>query len=290
MLFKDKTVVVSGGSRGIGLAIAKKLAQNGANIVIAAKTVNAHQKLPGTIYTAAKEIESLGANCLPVQCDIRFEEQVSNAVDLSVKEFGGIDICVNNASAIAPISTEALDMKRYDLMQDINTRGTFLMTKICLPYLKKSDHSHILTLSPPLDLNDKWFAPTVAYTISKMGMSMLTLGHARELKKYSIGVNSLWPLTAIDTAAVRNILGGETMANKSRSPDIVADAAFAILSKDPKECTGNFFIDEVLLRDLGQKDFSQYSITNEELLRDFFIPDEIAEGLPTKTANIFQSK
>ena len=232
----------------------------------------------------------MGANCLPIQCDIRFEEQVSNVVDLSVKEFGGIDICVNNASAISPISTEALDMKRYDLMHDINTRGTFLMTKICLPYLKKSENAHILTLSPPLDLNDKWFAPTVAYTISKMGMSMLTLGHAKEFKKYAIGVNSLWPLTAIDTAAVRNILGGESMANKSRSPEIVADAAFEILSKDPKECTGNFFIDEVLLRDLGQKDFSQYSNTDEELLRDFFIPDEIVEGLPTKTANIFQSK
>ena len=290
MLLKDKTVLISGGSRGIGLAIAKKLAQNGANIVIAAKTVNAHQKLPGTIYTAAKEIESLGANCLPVQCDIRFEEQVSNAVDLSVKEFGGIDICVNNASAIAPISTEALDMKRYDLMQDINTRGTFLMSKICLPHLKKSKHAHILTLSPPLDLNDKWFASTVAYTISKMGMSMLTLGHAKEFERFAIGVNSLWPLTAIDTAAVRNILGGATMANKSRSPEIVADAAFAILSKDPKECTGNFFIDEVLLRELGQKDFSQYSITDDELLRDFFISEEIAEGLPTRTANIFQSK
>ena len=290
MQFKGKTVIVTGGSRGIGLAIAKKLAKKGANIVIAAKTVSPHRKLPGTIYTAAQEIEGLGANCLPIQCDIRFEEQVSNVVDLSVKEFGGIDICVNNASAISPISTEALDMKRYDLMHDINTRGTFLMTKICLPYLKKSENAHILTLSPPLDLNDKWFAPTVAYTISKMGMSMLTLGHAKEFKKYAIGVNSLWPLTAIDTAAVRNILGGETMANKSRSPEIVADAAFAILSKDPKECTGNFFIDEVLLRDLGQKDFSQYSITNEELLRDFFIPDEIAEGLPTKTANIFQSK
>ena len=290
MQFKGKTVIVTGGSRGIGLAIAKKLAKKGANIVIAAKTVSPHRKLPGTIYTAAQEIEGLGANCLPIQCDIRFEEQVSNVVDLSVKEFGGIDICVNNASAISPISTEALDMKRYDLMHDINTRGTFLMTKICLPYLKKSKHAHILTLSPPLDLNDKWFAPTVAYTISKMGMSMLTLGHAKEFERFAIGVNSLWPLTAIDTAAVRNILGGATMANKSRSPEIVADAAFAILSKDPKECTGNFFIDEVLLRELGQKDFSQYSITDDELLRDFFIPEEIAEGLPTRTANIFQSK
>jgi citronellol/citronellal dehydrogenase len=290
MQFTDKTVLVSGGSRGIGLAIVKKLAQNGANIVIAAKTITPHQKLPGTIYTAAKEIEELGAKCLPIQCDIRFEEQVSNAVDLSVKEFGGIDICINNASAISPISTAALDMKRYDLMQDINTRGTFLMTKTCLPYLKKSEHAHILTLSPPLDLNDKWFAPHVAYTISKMGMSMLTLGHAKEFQKFSIGVNSLWPLTAIDTAAVRNILGGESIAQKSRSSEIMADAAYEILSKDPKDCTGNFFIDEVLLRDLGKKDFSQYSSSSEELLRDFFIPDEVAEVIPTRTTSIYESK
>ena len=290
MQFTDKTVLVSGGSRGIGLAIVKKLAQNGANIVIAAKTISPHHKLPGTIYTAAKEIEELGAKCLPIQCDIRFEEQVSNAVDLSVKEFGGIDICINNASAISPISTATLDMKRYDLMQDINTRGTFLMTKTCLPYLKKSKHAHILTLSPPLDLNDKWFAPHVAYTISKMGMSMLTLGHAKEFQKFSIGVNSLWPLTAIDTAAVRNILGGESIAQKSRSSEIMADAAYEILSKDPKDCTGNFFIDEVLLRDLGKKDFSQYSSSSEELLRDFFIPDEVAEVIPTRMTSIYESK
>ena len=250
MQFTDKTVLVSGGSRGIGLAIVKKRAQNGANIVIAAKTVSPHPKLPGTIYTAAKEIEELGAKCLPIQCDIRFEEQVSNAVDRSVQELGGIDICINNASAISPISTAVLDMKKYDLMQDINTRGTFLMTKTCLPYLKKSEHAHILTLSPPLDLNAKWFGPHVAYTISKMGMSMLTLGHAKELENFSIGVNSLWPLTAIDTAAVRNILGGEETAQKSRSPEIMADAAYEILSKNPSDCTGNFFIDEVLLLSL----------------------------------------
>ena len=290
MQFKDKTVLVSGGSRGIGLAIVKKLAQNGANIVIAAKTVSPHPKLPGTIYTAAKEIEGLGAKCLPIQCDIRFEEQVLNAVDVTVKEFGGIDICINNASAISPISTAALDMKRYDLMQDINTRGTFLITKTCLPWLKKSDHAHILTLSPPLDMNDKWFDPHVAYTISKMGMSMLTLGHAKEFKKFSIAVNSLWPLTAIDTAAVRNILGGKSTAQKSRSPEIMADAAYEILVKNPKDCSGNFFIDEVVLRDLGKKDFSQYSSSSEELLLDFFIPDAVAEVIPTKTTSIYQTK
>ena len=288
MYFKDKTVIISGGSRGIGLSIAKKLAQNGANIVIAAKTVRPHPKLPGTIYTAAKEVEELGANCLPIECDIRFEDQVLSAVDRSVKEFGGIDICINNASAISPVSTEAVDMKRYDLMQDINTRGTFLMTKVCLPHLKKSSHAHILTLSPPLDLQEKWFAPHVAYTISKMGMSMLTLGHAKEFKKFSIGVNSLWPLTAIDTAAVRNILGGESSAKKSRSPEIMADAAYEILSQKSKACTGNFFIDEVLLRQLGKNEFSQYSNTSEEFLRDFFIPDDIADELPTKTVSIYK--
>ena len=289
MQFADKTVLVSGGSRGIGLAIVKKLAQNGANIVIAAKTVSPHPKLPGTIYTAAKEIEELGAKCLPIQCDIRFEEQVSNAVEKSAQEFGGIDICINNASAISPIPTAALDLKKYDLMQDINTRGTFLMTKTCLPYLKESEHAHVLTLSPPLDLNAKWFGPHVGYTISKMGMSMLTLGHATELKKFSIGVNSLWPLTAIDTAAVRNILGGESTAQKSRCPEIMADAAYEILSRDPRECTGNFFIDEVLLRDLGQNDFSSYSNSDEELLRDFFIPDEVADTIATKTTSIYKS-
>ena len=288
MYFKDKTVIISGGSRGIGLSIAKKLAQNGANIVIAAKTVRPHPKLPGTIYTAAKEVEELGANCLPIECDVRFEDQVLSAVDRSVTEFGGIDICINNASAISPVSTEAVDMKRYDLMQDINTRGTFLMTKVCLPHLKKSSHAHILTLSPPLDLQEKWFAPHVAYTISKMGMSMLTLGHAKEFEKFSIGVNSLWPLTAIDTAAVRNILGGESSAKKSRSPEIMADAAYEILSQKPKACTGNFFIDEVLLRQLGKNEFSQYSHTSDEFLRDFFIPDDIADELPTKTVSIYK--
>ena len=287
MNLKNRTVLVSGGSRGIGLAIAKKLGENGANIVIASKTVKPHPKLPGTIYTAAKEVEQLGATCLPIKCDIRFEEQVQATVETCVKEFGGIDICVNNASAIAPFATSSLDMKRYDLMQDINTRGSFLLTKTCLPYLKKSTHSHVLTLSPPLDLNDKWFAKCVGYTISKMGMSMLTLGHSKEFEKFSIGVNSLWPLTAIDTAAVRNILGGDSMAKKSRSSEIMADAAYSILSKDPTTCTGNFFIDEVFLRNEGIKDFSIYSKSTDELLRDFFIPDEVADSLPTKTTSLW---
>jgi citronellol/citronellal dehydrogenase len=269
------------------LAIVKKLASNGANIIIAAKTTEPIPSLPGTIYTAAKEIEEIGGNCLPVACDIRFENQVDTAVKQGVKKFGGIDICINNASAVAPLPTEATQMKRYDLMQEINTRGTFLTTKICLPYLKKSTHAHILTLSPPLDIDDKWFAPHVAYTISKMGMSLCTLGHAREFKKSSIGVNSLWPLTAIDTAAVRNILGGDNVAKSSRDVSIMADAAFEILRKDPKECSGYFFIDEVVLREAGQTDFEKYRLSTNELIRDFFVPDEIAENLPTKTVSVY---
>ena len=288
MKFKGKNVFITGGSRGIGLAVVKKLASQGANIIIAAKTAEPHPKLPGTIFTAAKEIESIGGKCFPIVCDIRSEDNVIEAVKKGVKHFGGIDICINNASAIVPFPTAGVDMKRYDLMQDINTRGTFLVSKTCLPYLRKSDCAHILTFSPPLDLNDKWFAPHVAYTISKMGMSLLTLGHAREFKKFSIAVNSLWPLTAIDTAAVRNVLGGENTAKSSRDVSIMADAAFEILSKDPKTCTGNFFIDENVLRDAGETDFSKYQSSANELIRDFFVPDNIAEGLPTKTISIYK--
>jgi citronellol/citronellal dehydrogenase len=288
MRFKGKTIFITGGSRGIGLAVIKKLACDGANIIIAAKTTEPHPKLPGTIFTAAKEVEESGGCCLPIECDIRFENSVTKALEAGADKFGGIDICINNASAIAPFPTPATDMKRYDLMHDINTRGTFMVTKLCLPYLKNSEHSHVLTFSPPLDLDDKWFAPHVAYTISKMGMSLLTLGHAREFKKFSIAVNSLWPLTAIDTAAVRNVLGGENTAKSSRSVDIMADAAYEILSRDPKKCTGNFFIDEVVLREIGEKNFEKYSLSSADLIRDFFIPDDIAEGLPTQTVSIYK--
>ena len=288
MTFNGKTAFITGGSRGIGLAIAKKLSRSGANIVLAAKTVEPHPKLPGTIFTAAKEIEKEGGNCLPLKCDIRFEEEVINSVEEAIDRFGSIDFCINNASAIAPLPTSSTDMKRYDLMQDINTRGTFMVTKMCLPHLKKSDHAHVLTISPPIDIDDKWFAPHVAYTISKMGMSLLTLGHAREFKTFSIAVNSLWPLTAIDTAAVRNILGGEATAKSSRSVEIMADASHQILSSDPKTCTGNFFIDEIVLRDSGEENFDKYRLSGQELLRDFFISDKIAEGLPTKTVNMYK--
>ena len=287
MIFNGKTVFITGGSRGIGLAIVKKLASNGANIIIAAKTVTPKPNLPGTIFTAAEEIKSEGADCLPIECDIRFEDQIVAAINSGVKKFGGIDICINNASAIAPLPTEATETKRYDLMQEINSRGTFLTSKHCLPYLKKSSHAHILTLSPPIDIDDKWFAPHVAYTISKMGMSLCTLGHAREFKKLGIGVNSLWPLTAIDTAAVRNVLGGEHVAKSSRSVNIMADAAFEILRQSPKECSGNFFIDEVILRECGQTNFEKYRLSENELIRDFFVPDEIADNLPTKTVSVY---
>ena len=287
MNLKDKVIFISGGSRGIGLAMAKKAAEDGAKIVVAAKTAEPHPKLPGTIFTAADEIRLEGGECLPVECDIRYEDQIVSAIAAGVERFGGIDICINNASAIAPLPTEVTETKRYDLMQEINTRGTFLTSKHCLPYLKKSSHAHILTLSPPIDIDDKWFAPHVAYTISKMGMSLCTLGHAREFKKLAIGVNSLWPLTAIDTAAVRNVLGGEHVAKSSRSVNIMADAAFEILRQSPEECSGNFFIDEVILRECGQTNFEKYRLSENELIRDFFVPDDIADNLPTKTVSVY---
>ena len=280
---KNRTVFMSGGSRGIGLAIAKRLARDGANIAIAAKTVEADPRLPGTIHTAAAEIEAEGGKALPVQCDIRFEDQVEAAVAKTVETFGGIDFCINNASAIQLTGTLSTEIKRYDLMHQINTRGTFLVSKTCLPHLKKSNHAHILNLSPPLDMNPKWFARHVAYTMAKYGMSMCVLGMAEEFRKDGIGVNALWPLTAIDTAAVRNVLGGDQMAKMSRLPEIMADAAYAILSRDPRQCTGNFFIDEEVLREEGVSDFSQYQHEEADALAgDFFVPDEVYERSPTK--------
>ena len=283
-----KTIFMSGGSRGIGLAIALRAARDGANVVIAAKTAEPHPKLPGTIHTAAAEIEEAGGKALPVVCDIRSEEAVADAVESAVGRFGGIDIAVNNASAIQLTPTAATDIKRYDLMHDINARGTFLVTKTCLPHLKTSAKAgrnpHVLTLSPPLDMSPKWFAPHVAYTMAKYGMSMCTLGHAAEFAKEGIAVNSLWPLTAIDTAAVRNLLGGDTMAKMSRSPDIMADAAHAVLTRGA-DCTGNFFIDEEVLREEGVEDFGPYAPhakPGEPLAGDFFVPDEVFERLPTK--------
>ena len=272
MTLKNKTVLITGGSRGIGKAIAFRLAKEGANIAIAAKTAEPHPKLEGTIYTAAKEIETFDVKVLPLQVDIREEEQIKYAVAETVKNFGGIDILINNASAINLSPTENLESKRFDLMQHINVRGTFLKCQHCIPYLKASSNAHILNLSPPLNLNPKWFANHVAYTMSKYGMSMIVLGLAEELKKYKIGVNALWPKTTIATAAVQNLLGGDFLIQKSRKPEIVADAAYYILTKSSEECSGNFFIDEEVLVKEGMTDFSHYAVNQEQsLMNDLFV-------------------
>jgi len=276
MSLAGKTLFVSGASRGIGLAIALRAARDGANVAIVAKTTEAHPKLPGTIYTAAEEIQKAGGKALAIACDIRDEQKVAEAVAATVATFGGIDICVNNASAISLTRTPKTEMKRYDLMQSINTRGTFVCSQATYPHLKEASNPHIITLSPPLDMAPKWFGPHVAYSIAKYGMSMCTLGMAEEFRGDGIAVNSLWPLTTIDTAAVRNLLGGESLARVSRTPEIIADAAYAIFNKPSRECTGNFFIDEALLRAEGVTDFTRYDAgtTNGPYATDFFVPEE----------------
>jgi len=267
-----KTVFISGGSRGIGLAIAKACGAAGANVVIAAKTDQPHPKLPGTIHTAADEIRAVGGQALPVLCDIREEDQVAAAVDQAVAEFGGIDCVVNNASAISLTPTPKTDLKRYDLMTDVNSRGTFLVTKTCLPHLLKSERPQVLTLSPPLDFRTMWFQNHPAYSLAKYGMSLLSLGWAGEFKG-KIGVNCLWPRTTIDTAAVRNLLGGEKMASASRTPEIMGDAALAILSK-PVDFSGWFCLDDLVLAAEGVTDFEPYSVTpGSKLQMDFFVPE-----------------
>lgn len=262
-----KTLFITGASRGIGLAIALRAARDGANIVIAAKSAEPHPKLPGTIYSAAAEIEAAGGRALPLQVDIRDEEQVQAAVAQAVRHFGGIDICVNNASAIGKTGTLATDMKRFDLMHAINTRGNYLVTRSCLPHLLASAQPHVLMLSPPLNMEPRWFAPNVAYTIAKYGMSMCVLGMAGEFRG-RVAFNALWPRTFIGTAAVRNILGGEATMQRTRRPEIVADAAHAILTRD-LSFTGNFCIDEQVLRAHGVQDLSGYSDCPESAL----IPD-----------------
>ena len=272
---KGKTLFVSGASRGIGLAIAKRAAEDGANIILAAKTAEEHPKLPGTIYTAANEVIESGGKALPIVCDIRDEEQVRQAVNSVVEEFGGIDICVNNASAIQLTNTLQTDMKRYDLMHQVNSRGTFLVSKACLPHLLKSDNPHILNLSPPLDMNPKWFGPHVAYTMAKYGMSLCVLGMAEEFKEQGVAVNALWPRTAIATAAIKNALGGDAIMNISRFPEIMGDAAYVILTKPSKEFTGNFCIDDTVLADNGVTDFSVYAdVPFDQLAPDFFVPED----------------
>ena len=272
MSLNNKTAFITGASRGIGKAIALQLAKNGANIVIASKSVEENPKLGGTIFSAAEGVEEAGGKALPVQCDIRFEDQVQNAIDKAVAKFGGIDILINNASAISLTPTEQTEPKRFDLMHDINVRGTFFVTKACIPHLKKSSNAHILTLSPPINLNPKWFGGHVAYTLTKYSMSMMAIGWAAELKQYRIASNALWPRTTIDTAAVRNLLGGEALAKMSRTPDILADAAWIILNKPSADCTGNCFIDEEVLAREGITDLSHYSVVaGANLYRDLFV-------------------
>lgn len=271
---KGGTVLISGGSRGIGKAIALKLAAAGCNVAIAAKTAEAHPKLEGTIYTAAEEIEAAGGKALALQCDIRHEDQIAAAVAKTVETFGGIDMLVNNASAIHLAPTTDMEAKRFDLMHSINVRGTFLMCKHAIPYLKGGGNPHILNLSPPLNLNPKWFGAHLAYTMSKYGMSMVVLGLAEELKSFGIAANALWPQTTIATAAVQNLLGGDFLIQKSRTPQIVADAAFEILSRPAASCTGNFFIDETVLQQAGTTDFSHYAVNpSEQLMQDIFIDE-----------------
>jgi len=268
----NKTLFITGASRGIGLAIALRAAQDGANVVVAAKTAEPHPKLPGTVFTAADEIEEAGGHALAVICDIRFEEQVEAAVAKTVETFGGIDILVNNASAIFLAGTVETPMKRFDLMHQVNARGTYLCSQKCIPHLKKADNPHILNISPPLSLQAKWFQNHTAYTMAKFGMSMCVLGMAAEFASDGIGVNALWPRTGIATAAIQNLLGGDEIMRRSRKPDIMADAAHAVLTRPSGECTGNFFIDEDLLRSSGVTDFKSYAVDPEaELFQDFFV-------------------
>ena len=270
---KNKTLFVSGASRGIGLAISKRAAKDGANIILAAKTAEPHPKLPGTIYTAADEIEKVGGKALPVICDIRDEKRVDEAVKQGVDRFGGIDICINNASAIHLSDTLNTPMKRYDLMHNINVRGTFLLSQTCIPHLKKGNNPHILTLGPPLDIARKWFGITLAYTTAKYGMSLIAHGLAEELGEFGIASNCLWPRTALDTAAVQNVIGAE-LVKGSRKPSIYADAAYAVLKRDSSDCTGNFFLDQDVLEEEGVTDFEQYAIEpGQQLVSDFFVDD-----------------
>jgi len=271
MSLKGKTLFITGASRGIGLAIGLRAARDGANVAIIAKTTEPHPKLEGTIFTAAKEIEAAGGKALPIACDIRYEEQVADAVKKTAETFGGIDILVNNASAISLTGTEQTDMKRYDLMHSINTRGTFVCSKQCIPYLKKAENPHVLMLSPPLNMETRWFAPHTAYTMAKFGMSMCVLGMAGEFKG-KIAFNALWPRTTIATAAIKNLLGGETVMKGSRKPEIMGDAAYVIFNRPAKEFTGNFCVDDEVLASAGKTDLSEYSVTpGAQLMPDFFV-------------------
>jgi citronellol/citronellal dehydrogenase len=274
MSLAGKTLFITGASRGIGLAIGLRAARDGANIVIAAKTAEPHKKLPGTIYSAAEEVESAGGKALPVIVDVREPESVQAAVDAAVERFGGIDICVNNASAIQLTGTLQTDFRRYDLMNQVNARGTFVTTRVCLPHLLKASNPHVLMLSPPLDMSPRWFAGHVAYTMAKYGMSMCVLGMAEEFRDQGVAFNALWPRTGIATAAIEFALTGEEGMRHCRTTDIISDAAYAIFNKPSRQCTGNFFIDDVLLYDEGVRDFDQYRVDpTKPLMPDFFVPE-----------------
>jgi citronellol/citronellal dehydrogenase len=271
-MFANKTVFITGASRGIGKAMALALAAKGANIIIAAKSTEENPKLGGTIFSAAKEIEEAGGKALPIQTDIRYEEQIAHAVQKGVEAFGGIDIVINNASAIQLTNTAATESKRFDLIHSINVRGTFLVVQHCLPFLQKANNAHILTLSPPINMAVKWLAPHIAYTMSKYNMSMMALAWAAEFRNDGIASNALWPKTTIDTAAVRNLLGGEALANMSRTPQILADAALHILSKENLAYTGNTFIDEEVLAKEGITNLEKYSVVpGAKLFNDLFV-------------------
>ncbi|MFZ0375254.1 MAG: NAD(P)-dependent oxidoreductase [Xanthobacteraceae bacterium] len=277
MALSGKTLFITGASRGIGLAIALRAARDGANIAIAAKTAEPHPKLAGTIYSAAQDIERAGGKALPLVVDVRDEAMVRDALDKTAQKFGGIDIVVNNASAIQLTNTTATDMKRFDLMQQINARGTFMVSKWAIGYLEKAANPHILMISPPLDMKEKWFAPHTAYSMAKFGMSLVVLGLAGELRGKGIAVNALWPRTLIATAAVQNLLGGAAMAARGRKPEIVADAAYTIFNKPSRQFTGRFVIDDSFLAENGVTDFDHYRVDpTQTLAPDFFVPDDSA--------------
>jgi citronellol/citronellal dehydrogenase len=277
-----KTMFISGASRGIGLAIALRAARDGANVALIAKTAEPNPKLEGTVYTAAEQIEAAGGQALPIVGDIRNEGQVFAAVERAVDEFGGIDICVNNASAINLSGPEELEIKRYDLMQDINCRGAFVVSKACVPHLKRAENPHILTLSPPISLDPKWLAPMVAYAIAKYGMTLVALGFAAQYKDDGVASNTLWPRTLVATAAVQNLLGGETAMARARKPEIYADAAYAVITRPSRECTGNTFLCEDVLADEGVTDLDQYAyVPGAELQVDLFV--DSVEPAPATT-------
>ncbi len=275
MSLKGKTLFITGASRGIGLAIGLRAARDGANVVIAAKTAEPHPKLPGTIYTAAAEIEAAGGRALPLLVDVRDEEAVKGAIGKAAETFGGLDIVVNNASAISLTPTPQTDMKRFDLMHQINTRGTYMVSKYAIPHLEKAGNPHILMLSPPLDFTERWFAPHLAYSLAKYGMSLCVLGLSGELRGRGIAVNALWPRTTIATSAVKNLLGGDQIVQASRTPEILADAAHAIFLKPAKGFTGQFLIDDVFLHGEGVRDFERYRVDpSKPLMPDFFVPED----------------